>query len=44
VELLISHGMGNSFYLNKIAVDMVPNMAAQKDILIAGIKEFIKKH
>jgi acetyl esterase/lipase len=44
VELFISHGMSHSFYLNKIAVDMDPNTAAQTDNLIAGIKEFINNH
>jgi acetyl esterase/lipase len=44
VELLISHGMGHSFYLNKIAVDLDPNTAAETDNLIAGIKGFINKH
>ncbi|WRX13093.1 Alpha/beta hydrolase fold-3 - like 6 [Theobroma cacao] len=39
VELLISPGMGHSFYLNKIAVDMDPNSAAQTTSLIAGIKD-----
>ncbi|XP_048326975.2 carboxylesterase 15 [Ziziphus jujuba] len=44
VELLINPGMTHSFYLNKIAVDMDPNTAAQTDGLITGIVEFIKKH
>ncbi|CAK9133681.1 unnamed protein product [Ilex paraguariensis] len=44
VELLISHGMGHSFYLNKIAVDMDPFTAAETEKLIDGIKQFIKKH
>ncbi|XWS08238.1 hypothetical protein CRYUN_Cryun41cG0062700 [Craigia yunnanensis] len=44
VELLISPGMGHGFYLNKIAVDMDPNTAAQTTGLIQGIKEFINKH
>ncbi|CAK9133680.1 unnamed protein product [Ilex paraguariensis] len=44
VELLISHGMGHSFYLNKIAVDMDPFTAAETGKLIDGIKQFIKKH
>ncbi|XVF00167.1 hypothetical protein REPUB_Repub03eG0261900 [Reevesia pubescens] len=43
VELLISPGMGHSFYLDKIAVDMDPNTAAQTSGLIQGIKEFIVK-
>lgn len=44
VELLISPGMGHSFYLNKIAIDMDPLTAAQTSGLIEGIIEFIKKH
>ena len=44
VELLTSPGMGHSFYLNKIAVDMDPNTAAQTTGLIAGITEFVNKH
>lgn len=44
VKLLISPGMTHSFYLNKIAVDMDPNVAAQTEGLIAGIVEFIKNH
>ncbi|GKU91400.1 hypothetical protein SLEP1_g5281 [Rubroshorea leprosula] len=44
VELLISTGVGHSFYLNKIAVDKDPNTAAQTNRLIQGIEEFIKKH
>uniref|UniRef100_A0A6N2K5A8 Alpha/beta hydrolase fold-3 domain-containing protein n=1 Tax=Salix viminalis TaxID=40686 RepID=A0A6N2K5A8_SALVM len=44
LELLISPGVGHSFYLNKIAVDMDPHTAAQTTALIDGIIEFIKKH
>ncbi|XVE68429.1 hypothetical protein DITRI_Ditri09bG0067900 [Diplodiscus trichospermus] len=44
VELLISAGMGHSFYLNKIAVEMDPNTAAQTTGLMEGIKEFVNKH
>ncbi|KAJ6392932.1 hypothetical protein OIU77_022416 [Salix suchowensis] len=44
VELLINPGVGHSFYLNKIAVDMDPNTAAQTTALLEGIVEFIKKH
>lgn len=44
VELLMSYGMGHSFYLNKIAVDMDPNTAAQSCRLFQGIAEFIRKH
>ncbi|KAB1223170.1 putative carboxylesterase 17 [Morella rubra] len=44
VELLISPGMGHSFYLNKIAVDMDPNTAKQTENLFIGIAGFINKH
>ncbi|KAF8028141.1 hypothetical protein BT93_E0910 [Corymbia citriodora subsp. variegata] len=44
VELLVSHGMTHSFYLNKMAVDADPATAAETDRLITGIAEFIKKH
>lgn len=44
VELLINHGVGHSFYLNKIAVDMDPNTAKETEKLFAGIKEFMHKH
>lgn len=44
VELLISHGMTHSFYLNKIAVDMDTDTAAQTDALFSAIIEFIKKN
>jgi acetyl esterase/lipase len=44
VELLINPGVGHSFYLNKIAVDMDPHTAAQTTGLMEGIIEFIKRH
>lgn len=44
VELLINHGVGHSFYLNKIAVDMDPTTAAETQNLFVGIVEFINKH
>lgn len=44
VELLVSPGMGHSFYLDKIAVDMDPNTAAQTCSLFQGIAEFMRKH
>uniref|UniRef100_A0A5B7AY97 Putative carboxylesterase 17 n=1 Tax=Davidia involucrata TaxID=16924 RepID=A0A5B7AY97_DAVIN len=44
IEMLINHGMGHSFYLNKIAVDMDPHTAQQTQKLIAGITEFINRH
>lgn len=44
VELLVNHGVGHSFYLNKIAVDMDPTTAEETEKLFTGIIEFIKKH
>lgn len=44
IELLINNGVGHSFYLNKIAVDLDPNTAGQTRKLFQGIKEFIDKH
>ncbi|GAV74932.1 Abhydrolase_3 domain-containing protein [Cephalotus follicularis] len=44
VDLFISPGMGHSFYLNKIALDMDPNTGAQTEALIKGVIMFIKKH
>ncbi|XP_065868485.1 carboxylesterase 15-like [Euphorbia lathyris] len=44
VKLLITPGMGHSFYLNKIALDMDPFTAAQATGLIEGIVEFINQH
>lgn len=44
VELLLSLGVGHSFYLNKIAVDLDPQTNAQTEGLIKGIGEFIKRH
>ncbi|XP_068660323.1 probable carboxylesterase 17 [Aristolochia californica] len=44
VQVLYSPGLGHCFYLNKIAVDSDPHTAAQTELLIAGISEFIRKH
>ncbi|XP_073145087.1 probable carboxylesterase 17 [Henckelia pumila] len=44
VELLVSHGVGHSFYLNKIAVDMDPHVSAQTQLLFQRIKLFIQNH
>lgn len=44
VEILMSPGMGHSFYLNKIAVDKDPKTAAETTGFITGVIEFIKKH
>ncbi|KAJ4846149.1 hypothetical protein Tsubulata_036503 [Turnera subulata] len=44
VELLISPGVGHSFYLNSVAVEMDPHTSAQTAGLIKGIIEFMEKH
>ena len=44
VELFMNYGMGHSFYLNKIAVDMDPETGAQTSRLFQGISEFIRNH
>lgn len=44
VELFVSIGMTHSFYLNKIAVDLDPNVGAQTEALICKVKDFIEKH
>ncbi|KAL5568731.1 hypothetical protein UlMin_025306 [Ulmus minor] len=44
IEVFINPRMTHSFYLNKIAVDMDPDTAAQTSGLIDGIVEFIHKH
>ncbi|KAJ8756224.1 hypothetical protein K2173_024771 [Erythroxylum novogranatense] len=44
VILLTNPGMGHSFYLNKIAMDMDPQTASQATALFEGIVEFINKH
>ncbi|XP_051123433.1 probable carboxylesterase 17 [Andrographis paniculata] len=41
VELFVSGGVGHSFYLNKIAVDMDATTAAETEKLFEKIKEFI---
>ncbi|XP_052185690.1 probable carboxylesterase 15 [Diospyros lotus] len=41
VELFISSGMGHSFYLNKLAVDMDPKTGTETGKLIAAVAEFI---
>ncbi|KAL0397377.1 UNVERIFIED_CONTAM: putative carboxylesterase 17 [Sesamum calycinum] len=42
VELMTSDGVGHSFYLNKIAVDMDPKTAQETQKLFQGIKDFIQ--
>ncbi|ESW05640.1 hypothetical protein PHAVU_011G197000 [Phaseolus vulgaris] len=44
VELFVNKGVSHSFYLNKIGVDMDPTSGAQRDALIARIKQFIEHH
>ncbi|KAI3719612.1 hypothetical protein L6452_20514 [Arctium lappa] len=44
VELLVSYGVGHSFYLNKIAIDVDPKTSEQTDKLIQEISNFVEKH
>ncbi|KAL9321689.1 hypothetical protein ACSQ67_009742 [Phaseolus vulgaris] len=44
VEVYFSNGMTHSFYLNKVGVDMDPNVRAQTDALLTKFKDFIQKH
>ncbi|XP_055806014.1 probable carboxylesterase 6 [Solanum dulcamara] len=44
VELFINNGVGHSFYLNKIAVDMDPVTASATEKLFEAIAEFISNH
>ncbi|CAL5420544.1 unnamed protein product [Camellia sinensis] len=43
VKILFEEGMGHSYYLNKIAVDVDPKTRASVDRLIGEIIDFIKK-
>ncbi|KAM3361710.1 putative carboxylesterase 6 [Capsicum galapagoense] len=44
VELCISYGVGHSFYLNKIAVEMDPVTGSATEKLFEAIAEFISNH
>lgn len=44
VELFMSHDVGHSFYLNKIAVDSDPKTAEETRKLFQGIIQFINKY
>ena len=44
VEVFINHGMGHSFYFDKLAIDMDPEMTAQVDKLVEKITNFINNH
>ncbi|KAJ4980641.1 hypothetical protein NE237_031478 [Protea cynaroides] len=44
VEVLVNPGVGHSFYLNKIAIEMDPHTASETDKLIGAVTNFIKKH
>lgn len=44
VEVMHNMGVGHSFYLNKIAVDLDPNTATQTQFLISSISHFINSH
>ncbi|KAL5994712.1 hypothetical protein ACLOJK_024765 [Asimina triloba] len=43
VEVLVNAGMGHSFYLNKMAVDLDPETGKQTQLLIQGISDFMKR-
>ncbi|KAJ0461901.1 putative carboxylesterase [Helianthus annuus] len=44
IELLVSDGVGHSFYLNKIAVDVDPNASEQTHKLVQRISQFVGKY
>ncbi|KAF6151858.1 hypothetical protein GIB67_010432 [Kingdonia uniflora] len=44
LEVFTSHGVGHSFYLNKIAIDMDPQTADQTKQLLTAITDFIQRH
>ncbi|CAL1376994.1 unnamed protein product [Linum trigynum] len=44
VELLINAGMGHSFYLNKIALDLDPPTGIEFAKMIEGIVKFVDNH
>ncbi|KAJ4771964.1 alpha/beta-Hydrolases superfamily protein [Rhynchospora pubera] len=44
VELLMSHGMGHTFYLNKFAVESDPVTSERTTDLVQKIKMFVESH
>ncbi|KAF9664532.1 hypothetical protein SADUNF_Sadunf16G0028500 [Salix dunnii] len=44
VEVLMNHGMGHSFYFNKIAIDMDPETASHAQKIIDEIISFMKRN
>ncbi|CAI9260643.1 unnamed protein product [Lactuca saligna] len=44
VELLMSNGVGHSFYLNKIAIDVDPKTSQETHKLIQGISHFMRNN
>ncbi|XP_020224282.1 probable carboxylesterase 17 [Cajanus cajan] len=44
VEVVVSHGVGHCFYLNKIAIESDPKTALEVDKLIQAIVDFVSKH
>lgn len=44
IELLVNSGVGHSFYLNKIAVDLDPVTGSETEKLLAEIAKFVEKH
>ncbi|MFS8027447.1 putative carboxylesterase [Helianthus anomalus] len=44
IELLVSEGVGHSFYLNKIAIDIDPITSQQTSKMIQAISHFVANH
>ncbi|KAI3498150.1 hypothetical protein L1887_33919 [Cichorium endivia] len=44
LELFVSNGVGHSFYLNKVAIDVDPKTNEETQKLIQGICHFIRNH
>lgn len=44
IEVAYNKGVGHSFYLNKIAVELDPVTATETDLLISTISDFVKRH
>lgn len=44
IEVAYNKGVGHSFYLNKMAVDLDPVTATETDSLISTISDFVRRH
>ncbi|KAJ6821691.1 putative carboxylesterase 15 [Iris pallida] len=44
VKVFVSQGVGHSFYLNKMAVDMDPTTGKRCQELVLAIKDFVDRH